>query len=236
MPVTTRDGVPVVKPPRKDLRNVVLEPGDLLYLPPGTWHETEAREDSVAISVSPPRMPIAAVVLETVRAALERVDDFRRDVLPHPSESTVGPVPASVTGPLAAARHALATWLEALPDAALVQAWASRVYRCGEGRARAEPPTDLRVDDILAHADARGFTYVVAPESPGAASVVFIYRGGDEWVFPAEAEAFVAKLASTPRFRADDALTWDPRLAWDEARDVLAELVAAGILARANAT
>lgn len=230
-PVVTDEGQPLPAASRSTLRSVVLEPGDLLYLPPGTWHETEAQQESVAISLSPPRVTVAHVLLHTIESAMSRAEGFRQDVLPHPGEPVAGPVAASVIEQLTAGRRSLAAWLEALRPASVVQSWCARVYLRGSSEP-SPPSAQIRRSHQLEHVDARGLTYVVAPEVPGADPVVFVYHRGDEWVFPAEAERFVEHLARTRSFRADAALQWDDKLAWDDARDVLEQLVACGILRR----
>ena len=228
-PVVADDGRPIPVPTKERLSHVDLTAGDLLYLPPGTWHVTEALEESVAVSLSPPRVTVAQVLVSSIQAALGRAEGFRRDVLPHPDESVAGPVAQSVVRQLSQATAALAAWVPKLSSAGAVQTWCARVYRSGAASEPSEP-IQIRRSHVLQHVDPRGLTYVVAPESPGADDVVFIYHRGEEWVFPVEAEPFVQQLAVTPSFRADDALAWDASLSWDDARDVLEQLVQCGIL------
>jgi hypothetical protein len=230
-PVVADDGAPIPAPSREGLLDVLLCPGDVLYLPPGTWHETQAQQESVAVSLSPPRVTTSQVLLSTIQAALDRVEGFRADVLPHPDERVAGAVADSVARQLGSACGALAGWLSQLPASSVVQSWCARVYRRG-GESPPGEPVQLRRSHVLRHTGARGLTYVAAPESPGAPPVVFIYHRGQEWVFPAEAERFVRELAGHPSFRADAALSWDDGLSWDDARDVLEQLVGCGILQR----
>jgi len=42
----------VPPPPTSELMQVTLEPGDVLYLPPGTWHSAQAVGHSLAVNMA----------------------------------------------------------------------------------------------------------------------------------------------------------------------------------------
>jgi len=46
-------GAPAQVPQRDKLNSAILQPGDCLYIPPGTWHQGRAKEHSIALSLSP---------------------------------------------------------------------------------------------------------------------------------------------------------------------------------------
>ena len=68
---TSEEPYPLPHDPPTDLEAVVLTAGDLLYLPPGAWHEAKAIERSTAISLSPERKSIAGLMLDLVEERLK---------------------------------------------------------------------------------------------------------------------------------------------------------------------
>ncbi len=67
-----------------DLAESVLEPGDVLYLPAGTWHSVAAEDDaeslSVAIGFAP--HPLHQIVTAWIDRNLEKLEHWRRTPLP----------------------------------------------------------------------------------------------------------------------------------------------------------
>ncbi|HEU4405110.1 MAG TPA: cupin domain-containing protein [Polyangiaceae bacterium] len=62
-----------------DAEEFVLEPGAMLYMPRGFWHETESDRESVSLHVSQAILPWADAVLPALRAKLVRDPAFRAD-------------------------------------------------------------------------------------------------------------------------------------------------------------
>lgn len=229
-------GRPLAAPREASLCEVTLTPGDCLYLPPGTWHTTKARGSSIALSVSPPRAPVARLLLDVLEQQLLGSADWRRDLLGLPADVTD---PASVPSPI---RDAITRRLRELGRTSLAmdarhlqRTWCAEVSRAAAPRADDSPPVvePLERDHRLAHAPG-GFLHVVAPSEEMGDEAVFIYRRGVEWVFPGQAQEFVRELGRNPTFVAADVLAWDPRLDWDGAHEVLGQLLAAGIVIRSS--
>jgi ribosomal protein L16 Arg81 hydroxylase len=61
------------RPETESLETVLLVPGDVLYLPPGTWHEARASGSSLALTLAYERVTAAAVVRETLAARLDHL-------------------------------------------------------------------------------------------------------------------------------------------------------------------
>ena len=73
------------------------------------------------------------------------------------------------------------------------------------------------------------FQFLVAPTHRGG-DAVFFYASGVEWALPLEALGFVTRLAEHRAFKAFAARAWDPKLDWPAVREVLSQLVRAGVL------
>jgi ribosomal protein L16 Arg81 hydroxylase len=72
-----------------DARTVTLEPGSVLFLPRGTWHETKAaEEDSLAIPLTFSTKTWMALLGELLEDALIRRPELRRPVPPDLSDET----------------------------------------------------------------------------------------------------------------------------------------------------
>ena len=62
----------------ESMQEVELRPGDVLYLPPGTWHRAEARGYSLALSVSQLTQGTRRLVSRLLRNQLLDREDWRR--------------------------------------------------------------------------------------------------------------------------------------------------------------
>lgn len=223
MPMRDDEGSPIAPPRDDQLRTVVLSPGHCLYLPPGTWHRTEALSTSVALSLSPPRTPLVELFMDTVTRALMHEPEWRADL--------GGDDVAAV---LEARVRELHARIDAIASPESLRQW---VARHEERLAALAPPRGsesiaLGPADRLERSGERPLRWVVAPGDEGSGEVVFFYGGGQEWSLPLVARPLVEGLASVPRFRVEQALAWAPELEQAEVVDVLTELLRAGMLRR----
>lgn len=83
-------GYAVSRPAPGELQEVVLTPGDVLYLPAGTWHETEAEGYSFSLTLSQQHARVSALVTRALAAALQSTEPGRR-FLPAVAEAEAGP-------------------------------------------------------------------------------------------------------------------------------------------------
>jgi ribosomal protein L16 Arg81 hydroxylase len=223
-PMTRDDGALVEVPNLSDFDEATLTPGDLLYLPPGSWHLPHAVGHSVGLSISPPRAPVYHLVARVLEDLLLQQAAWRRDVPPDAMEQTFA---ARVTD--------LRAELAKLDQRALQRVWRINRAALGQQAALAEPaPTEtvpLRSDDVLTHLGDEVQRYLVAP-TLGGPDEIFFYAGGAEWSLPIEALTFVKALAATERFVVDDARSWDEALSSEDVKEILGQLLAAGMLRR----
>lgn len=211
------------------MTEVVLSPGDLLYLPPGTPHRAEAIGRSIALtlSVAPMRAldyALAAVLDEILEAITERDDRSwlaEAPALGGPeaiatwARGLAGRLPtlfSSITGPkLAALRHTSRRW--------------------GTEAAGVIRPTELP-----------GFVTLVDVRPLGLVceSLEVVREGdririraeprGEELALPAEAEPLVRELARARMFTLRQAQGWRGALDSEDVRDLCKTLYSVGLL------
>lgn len=221
------NGEPLEPPSAGSLEEVILRSGDVLYLPAGAWHETEAVSESLALSVSPPLVRGRDVALALIAELLEG-ERWRRS-------SSGREAPAE----LAASLDGIAELLASVDRRALVRAHCARV---AAERVRALPSSAVSEatereavivrDDVLVRASEAPLMTLIAPGDEGA-DAVFFYHREEELSFPLEARAFVEALSRRDRFVAQEARQWDRALDWETIASLLGELVRAGVLRRA---
>jgi ribosomal protein L16 Arg81 hydroxylase len=190
-----------------------LQPGDVLYLPPGTWHRARAVGHSLhaSINIRP------SSVLDLVRDALAPLlDDARWRRIPLGAESGVAAELAERMADLRAHVAALA------PDA-LVDAWRRRSVS-------SDDTAPIRPDEVLARIADIEVTETVGADDD--ARLALHLAGQRVASLPGDARQFVAALAAARRFRAGDAGAWDIDFGWEEVEGVLRALVELGFLER----
>ncbi|MBX7080524.1 MAG: cupin domain-containing protein [Nannocystaceae bacterium] len=226
-PILGDDGEPIAAPEPSSLRELVLEPGDCLYVPPGAWHGTVALEDSVAVSLSPPRAPALRMVLAVLEQELAMRPHWRADLVR--GNAGAGAVPAAVAEALARCARELGALVREVDEVLLQRAWGMAAVAGAIGPGA--QPRPVRRHHLLAHADGPGFVVVADPRMhegvPGRIHVLF---AGGELELPSSAQRWLDQLAANPRFRADAVLQWDPGLQWDQARELLSQLLEVGLL------
>jgi hypothetical protein len=229
------DGTAVDAPDVDALEGALLEPGHLLYMPPGTWHVARAQGHSIAVSVSPERATATDLVLAALRERLGERADWRRDLFATPGEAApAGGVPPSIASGLAARLAELRDAIGSLDERHLHRLWRLGVA-AGRAPADEEPPAmdpgEIRRADVFARAGGAPFEFLVAPAPSGGGDRCYFYRGA-EWSLPVAARELLAEIAQREEFRAEAALAWDRRLKFQDVREILATLVAAGVLVR----
>lgn len=83
-PVIQHEGasyVPRGLEPATTQRRVTLRPGDMLYIPRGTWHSTHAEEESLSFDINIHPTPWAEVIFESLHLLTLRSRDWRGSAL-----------------------------------------------------------------------------------------------------------------------------------------------------------
>ena len=233
------DGSPVPPPDVTQFDSALLEPGHLLYLPPGTWHVARAVGHSIAVSISPDRTTVMDLFIRAIQDQFARSPDWRQDILAPPGElSPAGSIPASVAKKLDGMLGDLRASLGKM-DARLVHRLWMRNVAASKLLGAPPPPAPvadaveepIRRSDLLGRAGDQPFQFIVAPAKDGGEERCFFYRGA-EWSLPGEARVLLTELAQHDEFRAEAALAWDRKLRFDDLRGLLGVLLAAGVLER----
>jgi Cupin superfamily protein len=230
------DGTLVEPPDAASFESVVLEPGHCLYLPPGTWHLANALGHSIAVSLSPERVTLGELLGRAVQELCAQNPEWRRDIFAPPDgASPAGTLPVAVERRLDAGLADLSAALARLDKRSLHRRWLRDVGapELEEDAPAAPPdPTTIHRSDVFTRAG-EPLHFIVAPSDDGREERCFFYRGA-EWSLPGAARELLTKVGAQTEFRAETALAWDRRLKFEDVRNVLGTLVAAGVLTRAG--
>lgn len=222
-PVVTGEGEPVPPARDEDLLEVVLRPGHVLYLPAGTWHRTEALSESLALSVSPPRLPAREVVLSLLAEVLET---------PAWRQSLNGPDAIDALG---ARLSELTTTLAGMDRRSLLRAYATRAATRRTLLDPAAPaPTEERSatlsrGSLLFRTSSAPMMVTLAPDDE-LQDAAFFYQHGEELAFPGAAYTVLLALSRRESFTLEEALAWDTALDEPTLTELLSALLGAGVL------
>lgn len=164
----------------KDAIEVVLEPGDLLYVPFGTWHGTRADDDGPSLSVNVHLEPIdvGELLFGALRAKLRERPSWRGTF----AAECGADMPPTVLQWFRARLAELPAELEALSKSTemLERAWKMRVAEF-EGRSP-RPTGDVNAVRRVRLSSERPVTAAIETDDGTARSVTF-WCGSDEIVF-----------------------------------------------------
>lgn len=198
-----------------------LEPGDVLFLPAGTWHRARASEGtSLALALTVLPGNAWEIITRAIEPRLRGELAWRRDV-GAPIDVPCDRLPAEVEAHLMERVESLRRALAEVTAADLHRVW--RLHRGGALRARWDGDA-VNEDDVLTHAGG------VAPGYEREGGSLRLLHTGCEVELDAGAETFVRALIAHGRFRAGDAVRWDPELTWSEVGELLAALLREGVL------
>jgi ribosomal protein L16 Arg81 hydroxylase len=184
-----------------------LTPGDVLFLPAGTWHRASAIGCSVALTMACPPMTAADFVDDVIRGHLSHAVDWRRNVPPVPMESTPPDrLPREVKRFFAARLAELRSHVRSLRAEDLFETWTHHVAAFDtplrmEDRPRAP---ELEAADTLRLATDFPVRYV-ARRGEGSVSVYFLDHRID---LAYEALPLVKGILKRPVFKARSAARW----------------------------
>lgn len=212
-----------------------MEPGDVLYLPPGCWHNAKASgEPSLALTMSCSTSGFMSILVPELERVLQQKVEWR------------ALVPASLTalapeaGVPAEARRFISARLtelqELLGKLASDETEIERLWRRASGASPAlavagQPPTSpLKPEDVLVRTEPYPLAYGTRP-GPGGVAAVYVYGNSTELAFSGEALPLVKGLATRERFKVADVEAW-AGLGLERSLEVLKALMSRGLLRR----
>jgi len=208
----------------------VLAPGDVLYLPAGTWHRARAIDYSVALTMACVPMTAADFVDDVIRGHLSKSVDWRTNVPPVPmAETRPDRLPVAVKRFFDARLAELRKHVQTLRAEDLYEAWTHHVASFdtplapdGGPGARSIAPTDTLT--VTREFPVR---YVERP-GEGTLSLYYLNHRTD---LAYVALPLVEGMLKARTFKAQAAVAWlGTGFAWTDVEPVLQGLVGAGIL------
>lgn len=183
-------------PPDLGAHEVVdLAPGDLMYLPRGTFHTVDSDTESVHLAIGFTPLTLR----EAIVAALDHLSDMNRPLRATVAGRMEGVDPQALGGPVAEAVGQLLNAVRA-PGflTAALQRRSSRAIGGLDRLPRPAQPPALGLDTVLRHAD-HAFSHLGA----NAETIDFAYPGGHLYIHRGAQEAVVF-IAETQSFRVRD--------------------------------
>ena len=210
--------------------SVVLQPGDFLYIPPGTWHRAEALGYSMAVSIYP-ELPRIHEFTATLFARRFRHEPGWRNLLPAVGESSAsGDLSPELRALFRAKLDEMRETLDHIDEYDLYRELIRQVTMV------APPPASVHRSDRVSR-----LTYLqhdgqlrFMREGGKRSGEVSLISGDFEASLPAAGLPLVRWLVSHRLFQARDAVRGVRGLAWRSVQSILGALVRKGILRTAS--
>lgn len=222
-------GVRLDVPREADLREQVLRPGDVLFLPAGTWHRTYAEGVSVGLTFTlAPRRLDALLMSAIARCVEERM----------PWEPRFDGAPADAARWARARLTELKAFMTAL-DADEIIELAAAPFGLMRDRGPALPgrADDEPFDESTAFRVApRASIAVYTRADPDGGRVITLCVADEAIQAPIKCAPFFDALLGKEEFIAGEAVSWLQAPAdggWDDARELLRSLLEIGAIAKA---
>ena len=208
----------------------VLTPGDVLFLPAGTWHNARAIKFSLALTMACPPMTAADFVDDLIRGHLSASADWRSSVPPVPMEETPPDrLPPAVKRFFEIRLAELREHVKTLRAEDLYETWVHHVASFDSPPDREEPRRvpDVRLIDTFLRTKEFPLRYVARPDD-GCVSLYYLDQRID---LKQQALPLIKAMLKNSSFSAQTAMRWlGDEFDWDELKPVLQEFVQAGIL------
>lgn len=111
--------IPLAEPQAGEWHQCLLRPGDVLYLPPGTWHQGTAGDYSLALTLTCCTHDFSALLTPLLRETLFRSEAWRRNLPCRVSTNKGASRETFIAGRIAELRQ----WAEGLSPSDLAQLW-----------------------------------------------------------------------------------------------------------------
>jgi ribosomal protein L16 Arg81 hydroxylase len=223
---------------------ILLEPGDVLCLPSGTWHSAAAQGYSLAINLAFEPSGMWDLLAPALERTLLRSEQWRGPLPCAPSSGIhCGPLPDDIRSFCNSRLRELVQLLHAMIDdgSPIDQAWHRKLV-FSELRPEAPvhgpqrpPQSDRLQPDQCLRVTRRG--PLAYGFGPGASGERLVYLYGDnprfEIGYSLEAAPFFTHLLAQSDFRAQDARHWTDdgsQYSWEAARAMLEDMIEHGVV------
>lgn len=211
-------------PRERDLVCSVLRPGDLLYLPAGTFHATLAAKHSLSLTLGCTPRPVASIISKAIERAFRDRPEWRRNPPPVlPSQpGAAGAIERLLRGRM----RDLSRWLASADVEDFASVWRSDVadFRWDPPAPAAPEPIAPQTQLVRVWPVATGRARRTGPLEVLAANRIF--------TVPRRHQRLVTGLASHARFSADQTRRWG-QCSWPTARSFVELMLHHGIVERA---
>jgi len=210
-----------------------LGPGDVLYLPPGCWHQTMADGPSLSLSLTCATRNFTDLITSRLARVFRSRPDWRRD-LPavRPADVPAGALPDHVERFFAERLAELRAAVDAMDPRQLANQWLG--YLASPRRGPPIAPDHAPIGPVDRFRVRRPLRFAI--DTQGDAEMLFIRAPGlDVVLLPPDTLPFVRELAARDVFTAEDATGWaggDEVFSWDDVHDALEALLSVGLITR----
>jgi ribosomal protein L16 Arg81 hydroxylase len=217
-------------PDEREFVEQLLSPGDVLFFPAGTWHQTESVDLSLSLTMTCIPKTTADVVDDTLRTSLSRSESWRSNVPPVLAEDVrPGRLPAPVERFFEARLAELRTLVRSLRAEDLYASWlrGTATFESPLGRRAEEPAVGVAAGDVLTVSRDVPLRFVTNRDT----RTISLYHLDQRIDLAEAARPLVEALAKTSRFPAGRACKWlGAGFAWEDVAPLLQELIRVGIL------
>jgi hypothetical protein len=211
-------------PRARDLVCSVLRPGDLLYLPAGTFHATLAAKHSLSLTLGCTPRPVASIIGKAIERAFRDRPEWRQN--PPPIAASEPGSARAIERLLRGRMRDLSRWLASADVEDFAAVWRSHVADF-----RWEPPVRTHPDPVGPETRlVRVWPIATSRRSAGPLEVMAANR---IFTVPRRHQRLIAGLASHARFSADDTRRWGG-CSWPTARSFVELMLHHGIVERAE--
>ncbi|MGZ8981893.1 MAG: JmjC domain-containing protein [Burkholderiaceae bacterium] len=221
-------GVRVRRPRRSECVDVLLRPGDLLYVPAGAWHLPVAVGYSMALSISPLNVTVAQLVNGLIEQRL-RPDWLWRQALPPVYDpKATGVMNTGMASQFRDFLGQLRTIVNNLDEHTLARAWLGSVT-VSRTRPKTSRVPRLTPATRVRHVCLNALRLLAEPDR------VTLIQDGFEATMARGGLPLARWIATHRAFVLRDALTAQRGLRWKDLEKVIAALIAGGVLEKDNA-
>jgi hypothetical protein len=234
----TRSNTGLAPPDERGVSEALLEPGDLLVLPAGVWHEACSEDDiSLALNLSFSRISYGLLVQQILDSLLSGNPDWR-SAAPLLALSEPGAIATEGIAAVTAQLQQAAAVLNSLrgDSAAVVRLWESLVQSSAAPRGSvlsSDNPPILRTQRLSVRTD--GDFYAMLAD--GGSRLCVLVGASGELEFNGPSIPFVQRLLREREFIAGDCVHWSSGepFEWGHVQVLLTELQRQGLIAAAVA-